>query len=62
MADTLEKLNKELEKVEKELKKWREKCATIYGNGTMRKAKAEVNWDYYANKKRNLLERIDRLK
>lgn len=47
----IEKLQKQLDKIERKLEKHRAECADIHGNGTMRKARHERNWDYYAQEK-----------
>lgn len=59
--NTLTKLKKQLAKVEVKLEKVRTTCGSIHGNGTMRKARAEINWDYYAQQKFKLKEQIEGL-
>lgn len=58
------KLKKQLEKAQKECDKYREKCADIYGNGTMRKARNQINWDYWAKevfRLKGLIEEIEQI-
>jgi hypothetical protein len=57
----LAKLKKELAQVEARLEKHRTACAEIHGNGTMRKARHEINWDYYAQQKFKLKGQIEEL-
>jgi hypothetical protein len=55
----LAKLEKQLARVERSLDKCRKTCGDIHGNGTMRKARAERNWDYYAQEKFRLKQLIE---
>lgn len=59
--NTLIKLNNELKKIDKQLEKYRNKVAEFSMNcpRTQRRWKAERNWDYYANKKFELLKLIE---
>lgn len=49
--NTLAKLKKQLQKIDAQLDKHRSACAELHGNGTMRKARHSLNWDYYAREK-----------
>ena len=54
-------LRKKLAKVEKQLMKYRGCSPLTHGWQTMRYAKADRNWDYYAQEKWRLLRQLDDL-
>jgi hypothetical protein len=57
----IETLRKQLTRLELQMNSARAICGDIHGNGTMRKAKASRNWDYYAQQKLRLRQQIDQL-
>lgn len=58
--DTRESLLRQLAKIEKELDKNRT-TVMVDGWQTMRHAKKSRNWDYYAQRKRDLQDQLDDL-
>lgn len=55
----LQKLHTKLAKVEKQLEKYRGCSPLTHGWQTQRYAKADRNWDYYAQQRMKLLQQIE---